>query len=306
MAILDIFSKRSTRGKTKPRDVFTYDVVPPELRVQVVHLLRDVLGDDDHYNDDGRNAYRWIHDGLAREYGTFRLADGRDEFEALIQFFLSTEESEKALDIIEQAFFYINRIIRQRGRGFGDSRTTADEVIDELNCRFLEHGIGYRFEPQAEKLLRLDSEFLHAEVVKPALGLLHGGSYAGANAEFLKAHDHYRHRRYEEVLVDCLKALESTMKVICDNRGWAYDDKKGASELLNVCFGNGLVPSYLQSEFTALRTTLESGAPTVRNKTGGHGSGRKPRTIPAYLAAYALHLTASCIVFLVSADSNIP
>jgi hypothetical protein len=37
----------------------------------------------------------------------------------------------------------------------------------------------------------------------------------------------------------------------------------------------------------------------VRNKDSGHGSGAKPRELPAHYAAYALHLAASNIVFLI-------
>lgn len=38
--------------------------------------------------------------------------------------------------------------------------------------------------------------------------------YKGASQEFLAANEHYRHGRYKECLNDCLKAFESTMKII--------------------------------------------------------------------------------------------
>jgi hypothetical protein len=46
---------------------------------------------------------------------------------------------------------------------------------------------------------------------------------------------------------------------------------------------------------------MESGLPTVRNKTSGHGQGPTPIELPAHFVAYSLHLTASNIVFLVEA-----
>ena len=57
----------------------------------------------------------------------------------------------------------------------------------------------------------------------------------------------------------------------------------------------------LASHFSGLRSVLESGLPTVRNKQGGHGQGENPVVIPSYLAAYALHLAASNIVMLLEA-----
>ena len=54
-------------------------------------------------------------------------------------------------------------------------------------------------------------------------------------------------------------------------------------------------------DFGGLRRVLESGSPTVRNKAGGHGQGSTTVTIPSHLAAYALHLCGSNIVFLVEA-----
>ncbi|NJL59598.1 MAG: hypothetical protein HC887_08105 [Desulfobacteraceae bacterium] len=49
-------------------------------------------------------------------------------------------------------------------------KCTPDDAIDELNSRFKEHGVGYQYE--SGELIRVDSQFLHAEAVKPTLNLL--------------------------------------------------------------------------------------------------------------------------------------
>jgi hypothetical protein len=49
---------------------------------------------------------------------------------------------------------------------------------------------------------------------------------------------------------------------------------------------------------------LESSVPTVRNRLGGHGQGTEVVKVPSHVVAYALHMTASTIVFL--ADANLP
>ena len=66
-------------------------------------------------------------------------------------------------------------------------------------------------------------------------------------------------------------------------------------------FDNDLIPAALQSQFSALRSVLESGVPTVRNKMAGHGQGSIPASVPDYMARFAMHLTASNIVLLVDA-----
>jgi len=179
-----------------------------------------------------------------------------------------------------------------------------DEAIADLNHRFLQHGVGYQY--VSGKIVRIDSQFLHAEVVHPTLALLTDKRYHGANDEFLKAHEHYRKGEVKECLANCLKALESTLKAICKIRGWVFQPTDTAKTLLDTCFKNDLVPAFLQSHYTALKSTLESGVPTVRNKLGGHGQGPQVVAVPPHYAAYALHMTGSAIQFLIEAEKSLP
>ncbi len=61
----------------------------------------------------------------------------------------------------------------------------------------------------------------------------------------------------------------------------------------------GIVPPEMATHFSGLRSALESGLPTVRNKNSAHGQGLDPVNVSPYLVAYALHLAASNIVLLV-------
>jgi hypothetical protein len=164
--------------------------------------------------------------------------------------------------------------------------------------------VGYQFVDG--EIIRVDSEIIHAEVVKPALSLLRAREYSGAQAEFLKAHEHYRHGNTKEALAECLKAFESVMKVICHKRKWSHDPQATSKALLKVLFDNGLIPQFWEQHFSALRSTLESGVPTARNRLGGHGQGGQVVQVPPFLAAYVLHLTASAIVFLCEAEKTLP
>jgi hypothetical protein len=289
----------------------TYDRIPPPLRVQIVHIVRDALGNvNQDQNGNVQTAYESIVDLLCREYGVFKLSEGqftaryRDYSEELLTFILQETDVEKVIDAVEVCFQYVDRIVRQFGYQFvNDSGDRADAAISELNQRFAEHGIGYRFE--GAEVIRVDSELIHAGVVKPALGLLSDRKFSGAQDEFLVAHEHYRSRRYKEALTDSLKALESVMKTICKKRNWSYKATATASDLIDVCFTNGLIPAFWQSHFSSLRSMLESSIPTGRNKLSAHGQGAEIKVVPQHIAGYVLHMTAATMVFLVEADKSL-
>jgi hypothetical protein len=160
--------------------------------------------------------------------------------------------------------------------------------------------LGYEF--VGGEILRVDSQLIHAEAVKPALNLLSHQQYSGAQDEFLRAHEHYRKGNSKEAINECLKSFESTMKAICDRRGWAYPPEATSKKLIDICFRNGLIPDFWQGEFAGLRALLENGVPTGRNKTSGHGQGSQPVEVPPHMVSYILHMTAAGIVFLAKAE----
>ncbi|HEX2898786.1 MAG TPA: hypothetical protein VHS96_03605, partial [Bacteroidia bacterium] len=140
----------------------------------------------------------------------------------------------------------------------------------------------------------------HSEVTLPAIQLLSRPKFHGANLEYLRGHEHYRHGRNSECLVECLKAFESTMKIICQEKGWPFNPNKDtSSKLIAICLSNNLIPSSYQSQFTSLKSLLNDGIPTVRNRTSGHGQGAVPRTVNDDITRYGLNLTGSNIIFLV-------
>jgi hypothetical protein len=313
MSIFDLFSKRQKILRGDVPDVYSYDKIPQALRVQIVHIWNDTLGEENEYFSSsygtGR-AFQFIVDTLCREYGLFNLRNSNDygnrNYRAeLVNFLLREEDHEKILDAVELSFRVIDRFTRKWDFLLrSNASELADDAIEELNVRFQEHGIGYRFEEG--EVVRVDSELLHAEAVKPALALLRSPEYAGAQAEFLKAHEHYRHARAKEALAECLKSLESVMKSICAKRNWTHAPNATSRVLIQLIFDKGLVPQFWEQHFSALRSTLESGVPTARNRLGGHGQGTDVVQVPTHLVAYVLHQTASAIVFLAEAEKVLP
>jgi hypothetical protein len=295
--------QRKRKGSGKP-DVYQYGNLPGPFRVQVVHIWRTALGTWNTYDALGIARFtgeHWqtIRNHLTREYGIFSLhKDANDSYEECVKFLLETD-TDRALDIIDLTFSLINSSVRglsEDQRKEVGIEQDPDDAIEELNHRFREHGIGYEF--TGGKLIRVDSQYVHAEVTRPAISLLQDVEFTGASDEFLRAHEHYRKKRYKEAVAEALKAFESTMKSICDARKWHYADAT-AKTLIKILIENGLIPSYLESHFGGLRSAMESGLPTIRDKTAGHGQGPKPTAIPEHFAAYALNLAAANIVFLV-------
>lgn len=147
----------------------------------------------------------------------------------------------------------------------------------------------------------MDSQYVHREVVKPAIMLLQDDMFQGASDEFLRAHEHYRQGRDKEAIVEAEKAFESTLKIICDRCGWSYPKGATAQTLINTVLTNGLIDDSLRTYLAGIRTTLEAGLPTVRNKMSAHGQGSQPVRVPDYIVAYALHAASASIVLLIQA-----
>lgn len=307
MGILDIFSKRQKALRGEYPDVYQYKRIPGPLRVQIVHVMCDALGKPNERTN--LNCWHLVSDMLCREYGLFALPSAkqhgpRNLFEEVTDFFLQSDDVEKTLDVIELCFRAIDTWTRDfQYMRRGNANQIADDAIDELNRRFKEHGVGFQY--VEGEILRVDSQLLHTEVIKPALRLLESKAYAGPQDEFLRAHEHYRHGNAKEALNECLKSFESMMKAICIKRNWPLNGKETASALIKTCLDNGLIPAFWQTQFTSLKSLLEGAVPTGRNNLAGHGQGPITTTVPDYLVSYMLHMTGACLVFLATAEENL-
>lgn len=307
MPVIELYSKRRKRELGLEPDVYTYDNFNANLRAQICYVIDDVLGIQNR-NELERN-YGSICETLRREYGVYKLVAGlhvrTSVIDELGQFISLEQDIDRVLDAIELCFV-IAESYRDKSYTYlypqEDTGAYIDECVSELNTRFKEHGKGY--EVSDGRVLRIDSELLHTEAVKPAISFLNQSEYAGPRDEFFGAYEHYRHGNLKEALNDALKAFESTIKVVLELRGWEYDKTSPAKKLLGVLLANNFLPSYHQNHLNALSTLLESGVPTIRNKEGGHGQGSEVSEVEPEIATYVLHMTASAIVMLCSLEKK--
>ena len=312
MAVTDLFYKRQKKIRGEYPDVYQYDELPNKLKVQIIHLWDETMEAD--YSGGGwnpsslnRKYLKKCYKSLCKEIGVFKLneEDSDDEiyityFKSISNYFLSEDDIEQALSIIELMTQTISSFAREYRYKVS---INIDEAINELNQRFREHGVGYQYENG--QIIRVDSEFIHAEAVKPALQLLSKPMYQGAQEEFLRAHEHYRQGRYDEALTDCLKAFESTMKIIIHKRSWVCNKNATSKKLIDCCLTNELIPKFWTDQFNSLSNMLTSSIGTPRNKLSGHGKGNDEIEAPEYLIQYVLHMTASTIVFLIKAEESL-
>ncbi len=305
MLIYETFAKRKQNAELAGKPIaFRHDTLPDPFRAQVANIWDDTIGDPGEVDIIVRMNFRnslWIriHNEFFDDLGVYPLSkDGRQSRRDCVGFLLKSSEVDQVLSLIEIFFAYVQPIDLRMGS------LAAADAIDKLNHRFREHAIGYQF--AGGQIIPVESQYIHTEAVEPAISLMYDAQFDGPLQEFMQAHEHHRKGNNKEAIVNAQNAFESTMKAICDQQGWAYvREKATAQNLLKVLFDNGLIPAEMQSHFTALRSTLESGLPTVRNRggRGGHGQGSDVVDVPDYLAAYCLHLAATNIVLLIEAHN---
>lgn len=313
MPIYDIYLKRKKQQeKAEQPDVYKYDEIPEGLRIQVMYIWQTAIGtwqksNYDKSDEPPESIWIAIHSILCRELGLLSLGKDRDQpFMKCCTFLFEESNIDNILSLIEVSFRMIEKVCSTLSSTEiyrAEISQEPDDAIAELNARFKEHEIGYQY--VSGEIIRVDSQYIHTEVVRSTISLLQQPGFDGASEEFLKAHEHYRKGRNKEAIAEALKAFESTMKSICSFMDWEVPQNATVKPLIDVCFSNGLIPKALSSHFNGLRTTLESGLPTTSNRLARHGQGQKKVTVPDHIAAYALHLAATNIVFLVESYTGL-
>ena len=288
----------SDRNKSKNVDeVIIFDKLPRKLRVQFKFIMDDLLKDIlFSYND--------IHKMLCEKYGELSLSSkhrlGVKDNETLTEVLIREDyDIELIFDLMELIIRY--KINDMSGNYYDDAINRYIVKIQNLiNQRFKESSVGY--EMINGQIIRKDSEITFTEIIRPTINLTYNELFENVNVDFVNAIKEYQTGDNKDCIVKLLRAFESTLKIICDEKGWEYNEKDRCSTLINICFDNDLVPQEMKSEFTSLNSLLQSGIPPVRNNYAGHGEGGEERVVEDYLARYAINVTGSCILFVIEAS----
>ena len=291
-----LYSKRMRNASGEP-EVYIYDTFSQTFRNQFFHVIEELF---DYLEDSGlTGVWSFIHDSFARELGVKSLGYPHYSEKKQIEEFVEKSGNTEFLDFLDYAFSRITltRDMPARYVSKDDINKQITSAFVEINFRFRQNNLGYEF--VNDVLIRKDNEHVHQNTVKPALRLLYESGFEGAEQEFLDAFEHRRKGENKDAILDALKAFESTMKAICDGMGYSYDPAKStAKELIVILENNAFYPTYMNNHMTSLRTSLESGLPTMRNKNAGHGQGAAVVNVSDEFAEYALNLAATNIVLL--------
>lgn len=305
MAIWDLFSKREADAANAGKeDVYQYSVIPPALRVQIQQISMEAFGQVGYhgvgYGNSGQDNPFWldIEKVFKREKGVHVLGNGTFAAQRVIGY-MTDCSTEDWLDLLELicVIIAVSATDNFRQERYDWSiKLEADAAIHEVNYRLRQAAVGFQVEDG--HLIKVASQFIHADVVVPALTILREERFGAANEEFRKAHKEFREGDYRDCITDCGKALESVFKVLAAERGWqGVGNNSQLAALIKAAADNGLFASYMPEQINGIKALVQ-GVGTVRNKDGAHGAGTAEARADEDLAAYQLHQTASALIFI--------
>ena len=291
-----------------------YDTIPKEFIQQYLYIARDIFNASPKPAYGQHRYWEYLAKKYCREKGIELLGEDTGEYALEIELFLKHPDTttEDILDIVEltfsteiipkfpQSLLAATQLTSTMTAGLEimEFDFRKNQYIDELNQRFKQHNLGYALVDG--QIIRKDSELLNEKTIVPAFALLKDNRFKSAEEEIQKAFRFRRDGENAEAILNAGKAFESTMAVICNELQYTIQgNKRSAGIYLTALRSNNFYPSYLNDHLTHICNTLEKGLPCVRNENGGHGAGTESTDISDAFADYALHLTATNIVFLV-------
>lgn len=286
--------------------VVSFDKMPPTLRSQIFDILIYAAGDPEteRYSRTTPATRLWnqIVRNVRHERGLQVLSRSSNLPHHQWTFYLQDVNNiDYALEAVEIALRTVQE--EHSGPHSQSGQKKVREAISQINKRFGQHLVGYQFVSPGELgiIVRTDSQYMHQEVIEPAMAHLHNARFDSALDQFMEAQKRQLRGDVTGALVEASKALETTLKTICDRKLWTYPANAGAADLAKLVVSNGLIPPSAVADPNWIPGLLTDTSATIRNKIGAHSTGSQPSTAPDYFAVWGVHLAAANIVFLMAA-----
>jgi hypothetical protein len=324
--LIDIFAKRYSIhfliGGGVPEEIH-------RLFVQVAHVIFSDLARTLELED---SVFRTVHDKLARELGSVMLGQARSYADIcgciLVEPYDRLNDAHGTADsYFKQRISLIELLLReieehvanseeaQRGRSMfafivsrakgGSHAAGAEETmkatqmglvrsaLNEINARFREARTGLHYH---RGFIQLSEDTLtEKEISDPFWTILDHPMWNNVEVDIKEAIDRRDNNGRDPVLY-AAKALESTIKIISDKKGWTTGKERGASRFIDNLLSrtNG---RYLEDwEGEILKTFFAK----VRNPHG-HGPGSQPMpSLTREQTDWAIHFAMIWIRSLVS------
>lgn len=319
MELKRIFDAFSRRQESLPDASLLDPTVPETTRNRVLFWCSELYGGQRSFDRSDHRHEFWeaIHRTLRFRHGKLQLSDGpwtSSDFSAKdAAAFVQSCRGIEFLDFLEDIF---------RVEGFWRYQSDSEALVQELNDLLRVDALPFALTPlvtetftttgpfggneveatrvrEYPRVISVDSQPMHEEVIEPVLRLLSRREFAAADAEYLAALEDLRKGDYADCLTKSCSAFESSLKVIFKVNRWPYKENDTANQLIKTLLAHTDLDPFFE-------TTLQIVA-TLRNRlSSSHGAGASTREVPRYLAAYAVQTAGACILLAASAASMGP
>lgn len=188
--------------------------------------------------------------------------------------------------------FWVRDSTKYRKKDKNKTLRDRKNLAKKINKIFEEYDIGFEIIcNECVEVIIKENTFIHTIINKPVLDLLNGKKFEIINKELMDAYGHCKKGEWSDCILDCGKAFESTLKLICKEKKWEYNkDKDTLSRLLEICKSNGLFYDFCISSFV--------GIATIRNRLGGHGEDPDPNYVADKSYAFYTIGHVSSLIYL--------
>jgi hypothetical protein len=297
--IFDVFSRRPASS------VAPQQALPSTFRNRVFLYCRDLFPNTQ-LSDDLHRFWADIHVMLQYRHGKPVLSNQSMPASATedVIGFLQGCSTEYFLDFLEYLF---------RAESLFRATKSEPEIVKDLNEFFLVDDLPYaltnhvytermqqtylgehlmKFVECYPQVIRRENQILHVAAIEPTLHFLSDPAFLAADREFLAALEDYRKGDFGDCLVKCGSSFESVLKVVCDQKGWPYNQKDAALSLLRNVLPRTTLDSFFEQPLLLIAT--------IRNRLStAHGSGTQTKAVPAEIARYAINATAAGILLII-------
>ena len=300
MIFKNLYSQRKRREEGDEKDFYSYDEIPEETRRKVFYTVdRNCVKFGASVSFAARDDFINLRMQIVHNYGITNINDEINSGQSIHKYLMECSLTE-LFDCVE-IFLHI-----KAGYSEGDK---LRETIKDINDIFSMDKIGYEivethFEDLKYIIIRIDSKYLHNEVIKKTLTLLYDNSFKAALNEFENALEKYTKKEYPDAITYANSAFESVMKMIVGNDNLDAGHLMTELKKLEIR-GTKFLPSYYENFGIEIKKLLNC-LPITRNEKGiPHGKGSKIESVDKSFAEFALHLSGSFIVFLIERSEEL-
>jgi hypothetical protein len=140
MVLPPTYSRRKRQSEGNSPNIYHYDHIPPHLRIQIIHIFSDAIGDysESNYGADHDKCYDYLVKSLCKDIGVLKLTDDPylNSKEAFFEWIQSESNIDRLLDGYEQGLQLIDGYIRGHSAFQYSVEMSPDDAIAEANARF--------------------------------------------------------------------------------------------------------------------------------------------------------------------------